>query len=126
MLPAYTVAPHVLLLLQFPDLYRVSLADPLDNAFLMALSNLATRREIELNITHCHLAVDVSSVSAFELRIATLTAMRDARDVLRTYQGSIYQVTSASSCHLHYLSLGSEIGNIKFIICLHSNSVNCL
>jgi hypothetical protein len=114
MLTAYTVAPHVLSL-PFPNLRQVSLIDlPLDNAFLVALINLATRREIELNMKDCQRSDDASPISAFELRIVSLTATPDARHgrVLGTHQSAIYHLIPASSCHVHHLSLGPEIGDI--------------
>ena len=47
---------------------------PLENAFLLALVNLARRRDIELYLTRCQVFIDTTPVSAFKLRIVTFAA----------------------------------------------------
>ena len=70
-LMALTVTPYTLLVL-LPNLYHLSLDNILvDNAFHLALVNLARRRDIELYLTCCQVFIDTTPVSAFELRIVT-------------------------------------------------------
>ena len=68
-LMALTVTPYTL-----PNLHRLSLDNILlDNEFPLALVYLARRRDIELDLPHCQVFIDMMPVSAFELRIIPLT-----------------------------------------------------
>ena len=111
---ALTVTPYTLLL-PLPNLHRLSLDNiPLDNAFLLALVNLARRRDIELYLTRCQAFIDMTPVSAFELRIVTFAATREDiyDDVPGTNEDTIYYIISASSRHLRHLGLGSQLLNL--------------
>ena len=110
--PACTVTPYMLSL-PFPNLRRLWLADlSLDNTFLLALIDLATRRDVELSITRCQLSIDVTLVSALELHIVAFAATREIRscgDVARIQANNIYHIISASSRHLRHLNLASQL-----------------
>ena len=97
-------------MLLLPNLHRLSLDNiSLDNAFLLALVNLARRRDVELYLTRCQVFIDMTPVFAFELRIVTFAATREDiyGDVPRTNEDTIYHIISASSRHLRHLGLGS-------------------
>jgi hypothetical protein len=109
-LEAYPFISYMLSL-PFPNLRRISFTTLLlDGVFLQFLVNLATRRDTELDIIGCQLCVDTSPASTFKLRITTLTTERictdEERDIIP--QGTVYDIISASSCHLRRLSLASH------------------
>lgn len=109
-LMAYTVTPYIISL-PFPNLRRLSLNDlPLDNAFLLALIDLATRKEIELYLTRCRISIDPRPITAFELRIVTFAAMRGVvSDSIGSHRDIVYNIISASSRHLRTLGLCSDL-----------------
>ena len=110
-LMALTVTPYTLLLLLL-NLHCLSLNNILlDNAFLLALINLARRRDIELYLTCCQVFIDKMPVSTFKLHIITFTATQENiyDDVPRTNEDTISYIISASSRHLHHLGLGSQL-----------------
>jgi hypothetical protein len=108
-LEAYPILSYMLSL-PFPNLRRLSLDTlPLDGTFLQFLVNLATKRDTKMDIIRCQLCVDTSPASTFELRITTLIALRRMDEGMATIpQGTMYDIISASSCHLRRLSLDSE------------------
>ena len=81
---------------------------------LLALVNLARRRDIELYLTRYQVFIDTTPVSAFELRIITFAAMRENiyDDVPGTNEDIIYHIISASSRHIRHLGLGSQLLNL--------------
>ena len=113
-LMALTVAPYTLLL-PLPNLHHLSLDNlPLDSAFLLALVNLARRRDIELYLTCCQVFIDTTPVLTSRLRIVTFAATREDiyDDAPGTNEDTIYHIISASSHHLRHLGLGSQLLNL--------------